>query len=92
MFIFSIDIPVYVLDISFICLFHLLLFYVKSILFSIYFLYFTYLRNYRMMFVLFFFLFMTYLFIIKVMQPCFSGVATTTVELLCKVLWFPLSE
>ena len=92
MFIFSIVIPVYVLDISFICLFHLLLSYVKvNILLCIYFLYFTYLHNYKMMFVLFF-LFMTYFFIIKDTQPCFSGVATTTVELPCKVLRFPLSE
>ena len=55
-FIFRIVIPVYVSDISFIY-FILLLSYVKvSILLCIYSLYSTYLRNCKMMFVLFFYL------------------------------------
>ena len=55
-FIFSIAIPAYVSDISFIY-FILLLSYVKeSILLCIYYLYFTYLRSCKMMFVLFFYL------------------------------------
>ena len=76
-FIFSIVIPVYVSDISFIYLFHVIavLGYVKvSILLCIYSLYSTYLRNCKMMFVLFF-LFMTYLFVISLLNLALAALA-----------------
>ena len=62
-FIFRIVIPVYVSDISFIYLFHIIAVLCESILLCIYSLYSTYLRNCKMMFVLFFSS-MTYLFVI----------------------------